>query len=33
VLKLDDGTMHRVAVQFVKHGGNPLWDRDWSEER
>ena len=33
VLKLDDGTMHRVAVQFVKHGSNPLWDRDWSEER
>ena len=33
VLKLDDDTMHRVAVQFVKHGGNPLWDRDWSEER
>jgi hypothetical protein len=31
VLKLDDGTMHRVAVQFVKHGGNPLWDRNWDE--
>jgi hypothetical protein len=29
VLKLDDGTMHRVAVQFVRHGSNPLWDRDW----
>jgi hypothetical protein len=31
VLKLDDGTIHRVAVQFVKHGNNPLWDRDWGE--
>ncbi len=33
VLKLDDGTMHGVAVQFMRHGNNPLWDRDWGEER
>jgi hypothetical protein len=31
VLKLDDDTIHRVAVQFVRHGSNPLWDRDWDE--
>jgi len=29
VLKLDDGTLHRVQVQFVRHGNSPLWDRDW----
>jgi hypothetical protein len=33
VLKLDDGTMHRVAVEFVRHGNNPHWDRDWGKKR
>jgi hypothetical protein len=29
VLKLDDGALHRVEVQFMRHGSNRLWDRDW----
>jgi hypothetical protein len=32
VLKLDDGTLHRVEVQFVRHANNRKWDRDWDDE-
>jgi uncharacterized UPF0146 family protein len=32
VLKLDDGTLHRVEVQFVRRGNNPDWERDWDDE-
>ena len=32
VLKLDDGTMHRVELQFVRRGNNRNWDRDWDDE-
>ena len=32
VLKLDDGTMHRVELQFVRRGNNRQWDRDWDDE-
>jgi hypothetical protein len=32
VLKLDDGTLHRVEFQFVRHGNNPDWQRDWDDE-
>jgi hypothetical protein len=31
LLKLDDGTLHSVEFQFVRHGENPIWDRDWDE--
>ena len=35
VLKLNDGTIHRVDVQFVGRGrGNDRdWDRDWDDDR
>ena len=33
VLKLDDGTLHRVDVQFVGRGHNRDWDRDWDDDR
>ena len=29
ILQLDDGTLHRVEVQFLRHGSDPVWDRDW----
>jgi hypothetical protein len=32
VLKLDDGSMHRVEFQFVRRGNNRNWDRDWDDE-
>jgi len=32
VLKLDDGTVHRVEVQFVRRGNNRNWDLDWDDE-
>ncbi len=32
VLKLDDGTTHRVELQFVRRGNNRNWDRDWDDE-
>ena len=32
VLKLDDGTFHRVDVQFVSRGHDRDWDRDWDDE-
>jgi hypothetical protein len=31
VLKLDDGTTHRVEFQFVRRGSNRNWDRDWDD--
>jgi hypothetical protein len=31
VLKLNDGTLHSVEFQFVRHGENPIWDRDWED--
>jgi hypothetical protein len=31
VLKLDDGTLHSLEFQFVRHGENPIWDRDWED--
>jgi hypothetical protein len=31
LLKLNDGTLHSVEFQFVRHGENPLWDRDWED--
>ena len=33
VLKLDDGTFHRVDVQFVGRGHHRDWDRDWDDDR
>jgi hypothetical protein len=33
VLKLDDGSLHRVEVQFVRRGHNRDWERDWDHER
>jgi hypothetical protein len=33
VLKLDDGTFHRVDVQFVGRGHDRDWDRDWDDGR
>ncbi len=33
VLKLDDGTFHRVDVQFVGRGHDRDWDRDWDDDR
>jgi hypothetical protein len=33
VLKLDDGTLHRVDVQFVGRGHNRDWDRDWDNDK
>jgi hypothetical protein len=33
VLKLDDGTLHRVEVQFVGRGHDRDWDRDWDDDR
>jgi hypothetical protein len=32
VLKLDDGTTHRVELQFVARGHNRNWERDWDED-
>jgi hypothetical protein len=31
LLKLNDGTLHSVEFQFVRHGENPIWDRDWED--
>ena len=31
ILKLDDGTLHRVEVQFVRHGSSAVWDRNWED--
>ncbi|HEX6583349.1 MAG TPA: PxKF domain-containing protein [Thermoleophilaceae bacterium] len=31
VLKLDDGTVHRVELQFVRRGNNRNRDRDWDD--
>jgi len=33
VLKLDDGTVHRVDVQFVGRGRDRDWDGDWDNDR
>jgi hypothetical protein len=33
VLKLDDGSFHRVDVQFVGRGHDRDWDRDWDDDR
>jgi len=33
VLKLDDGTFHRVDVQFVDRGHDRDWHRDWDDGR
>jgi hypothetical protein len=33
VLKLDDGTFHRLDVQFVGRGHHRDWDRDWDDDR
>ncbi len=33
ILKLGDGTLHRVEVQFVGRGHDRDWDRDWDGDR
>ena len=32
VLKLDDGTVRRVELQFVRRGHHRDWDRDWHRD-